>query len=275
MLRYCEYKHPSNKEEEDTKAEIRSLKKEINDLKIQNQELVEKLKDIEEAEDNISKEVLKAYPKENYKSDEKNEIKCDYCEFKGKSVRAMKKHNVNAHTSTIETQTEKEEEEKTLQDIIRENSGIKCDHCEFRAKSSKSLKKHKATSHTSTIETQTEKLQPERHKLDVYLPLRFDGRFVGKSRDWYKDNLGYLEEVSSVESVWIHSSSINYNAGDFLKADIEIITEDPWTAQWKSETLRKEILRKVQIEETQIRPEQFVDIAKFNYKEALTDNKEQ
>ena len=84
-----------------------------------------------------------------------------------------------------------------------------------------------------------------------------------------------LEEVSSVESVWIHSSSINYNAGDFLKADIEIITEDPWTAQWKSETLRKEILRKVQIEETQIRPEQFVDIAKFNYKEALTDNKEQ
>ena len=226
---YCAYKHSIKTEEENTKAKIEELTKEISELKTKNKELMEMLENLEQSNN------------ENV------------------TIRKKKK--------TGKTKTEKQEG-KTLDDIIRENSGVYCEDCEFRGKSLKDLKKHKTTAHTKVIETQTEKLKPERHTLSVYVPMRYDGRYVSQSRNWYKDNLGYLEEVLSVESVWIHGTSLHYNAGEFEKADIEIITEEPWTELWKSETSRKEILRKVQIEETNTKPERLTDIAKLNYKES-------
>ena len=225
---YCTYKHSIKTEEENTKATIEKLTKDISDLKARNKELVEMLENLN-------------HPK-----------------TENENVTIRKKNK------TGKGKTDKQEG-KTLEDIIRENSGVFCEHCEFRGKSLKDLKKHKAAAHTKVIETQTEKLKPERHKLSVYVPMRYDGRYVSQSRNWYKDNLGYLEEVLSVESVWIHGTSVHYNAGEFEKADIEIISEEPWTALWKSEASRKEILRKVQIEETNTQPERLADIEKLNY----------
>ena len=36
--------------------------------------------------------------------------------------------------------------------------------------------------------------------------------------------------------------------GEFVPADLAIITEEPWTCKWKDENLRKSILKKVLIE---------------------------
>ena len=43
--------------------------------------------------------------------------------------------------------------EKSLEDLIRENSGVSCEICEFKAKSLKQLKVQKAKKHTKVAES--------------------------------------------------------------------------------------------------------------------------
>ena len=156
----------------------------------------------------------------------------------------------------------------SLQTIIRENSGYQCDLCDFRTQTKKGIRIHKSKMHTKTMETQTEKLQPESHRFTVFAPLRWKGKGVGNSRSWYITNLELLEEIVSVKDFYLFPENREHEEGEFVPADMVIITEEPWTSKWKDKNLRKSILKKVLIEECVDKPEKIANISDFSVKSA-------
>ena len=175
---YCSYKHKENREKI-LEEEVLILKKDIKKLTEIVEEMSEKIKAFEESDER------------NHKHDETRvevvEIEESYSKEEDKSL--SKTHN-DAADKTLEGDAETEghydlEEEKTLEDIIRENSDsgkdfefnckqcefrtdcnaslenhlesehelFICDKCDFKANSRKGLKVHKTKKHTKVAET--------------------------------------------------------------------------------------------------------------------------
>ena len=54
---------------------------------------------------------------------------------------------------------------------------------------------------------------------------------VGNSRSWYIPNLKLLEEIIKVKYIYLFPEDRVHEEGEYVPADLEVITEEPWTSK--------------------------------------------
>ena len=84
------------------------------------------------------------------------------------------------------------------------------------------------------------KLLQEAHKFTVLAPLRWKGR--------------------ELEYFYLFPEDRVHERGEYVPADLQVLTEEPWISKWKDETRGMSLMEKVQTREVQEKTEKFPNI---------------